>query len=51
MQQAVETAIFKVTHSNMQLQSKQLKQYTGAGTRTHKTKSPETNCKVLLNLK
>ena len=28
-----------------------LKHYTDAGTKTHKTKSPKTNCKVLLNLK
>ena len=35
----------------MQLQSKQLKHYTGAGTKIHKTKTPETNCKVLPNLK
>ena len=51
MQQAVETAISKVTHSSMQLWSKQLKYYTGAGTKIHKAKSLETNCKVLPNLK
>ena len=51
MQQAVETEIFKVTHSIMQLWSKQLKCYIGAGTKTHKTKTPETDCKGLLNLK
>ena len=51
MQQAVETAIYKVTHSSIQFQSKQLKHYTGEGTKTHKTKSPKTNCKVLLDLK
>ena len=51
MHKAVKTAISKVTHSSMQLQSKQLKCYTGASTKTHKTKTPETNCKVLLDLK
>ena len=49
MQKAVETAIYTVTYSSIQLQSKQLKCYTGAGTKTHKTKTPETNCKVLFN--
>ena len=35
----------------MQFQSKQLKCYTGIGAKTHKTKTPETKCKVLLDLK
>ena len=51
MQQVVGTAIYKVKHSNMQFQSKQLKCYTGTGAKTSKTKTPETNCKVLPNLK
>ena len=51
MQLAVKTEISKVTHSIMQLQSKQLKCYTGAGTKIHKTKTPETNCKVFFYLK
>ena len=51
MQQALETAIYKVTHSSMQLWSKQLECYAGAGTKKHKTKAPETKFKVLLDLK
>ena len=51
MQQALETAISKVKYSSIQLQSKQLERYTGTGTKTHRTKAPETNCKVLLDLK
>ena len=39
-------ANFKVKHSSMQLQSKQLVYYTGTDTKTHKTKAPKTNCKV-----
>ena len=35
----------------MQLQSKLLKCYTGTGAKTSKTKTPETNFKVLPNLK
>ena len=35
----------------MQLQSKQPKCYTGTNAKTSKTKTPETNCKVLSNLK
>ena len=34
----------------MQLQSKQLKCCTGAGVKTQKTKTPETNCKFYLTL-
>ena len=34
----------------MQLQSKQLECYTGAGAKTHKTNTLETNCKVQLDL-
>ena len=51
MQQALETAISKVKHSSMQLQSKQLECYTGSGNKTYKTKSPQTNYKVLFDLK
>ena len=49
--QAAKIAIYKVTHSSMQLQSKLLKCYTGTGAKTSKTKTSETNCKVLPNLK
>ena len=35
----------------MQLWSKQLECYKGAGTKSYKTEALETNCKVLLNLK
>ena len=51
MQKAEKAAIFKVTHSNMQLQSKLLKCHTGTGAKTSKTKTPETICKVPPNLK
>ena len=51
MQQASKTAIYKVTRSTMQFQSKQLNFYTGIGAKTSKTESLETNCKVLSNLK
>ena len=51
MQQVVGTAISKVTHSIMQLQSKQLQYYTVTGAKTSKTKSLETNCKTLTNFK
>ena len=51
MHQALETAISKVKHSIIQLQSKQVECYTGAGAKIHKTKTPETNCKVLLDIK
>ena len=51
MQQALRTAIYKVTHSSIQFQSKQLKCYTGTGAKINKTKTPETNCKVPSNLK
>ena len=47
----MKTAIYKATHSIIQLQSKKLKYYKGIGTKTHKTKASETNCKVLANLK
>ena len=51
MQPAVKAAISKVTHSSMQLQNKLLKYYTSTGAKRSKTKTPETNCKVLSNLK
>ena len=51
IQKAEKAAIFKVTHSNMQLQSKLLKCHTGTGAKTSKTKTPETICKVPPNLK
>ena len=51
MQQAAKTAISKVMHSSMQLQSKLLKCYIGTGAKISKTKTSETNCKVLPNLK
>ena len=51
MQLAAKTAISKVTHSSMQFQSKLLMCYTGTNAKTSKTKTPETKCKVLTNLK
>ena len=51
MQPAVRIENSKETHSSKQFQSKQLQWYTGAGTKTHKNKTPKTNCKVLPNLK
>ena len=51
MQLAAKTAISKVIHSSMQFQSKLPKCYIGTKAKTSKTKTPETNCKVLSNLK
>ena len=47
----VKTAIYKVTHSSMQLWSKLVMCYMGTNAKTSKTKTPETKCKVLTNLK
>ena len=57
MQQAAKTAISNVTYSSMQLWSKLLigtngyLLVLGTNAKTSKTKTPETNCKVLFNLK
>ena len=50
-QTAVRTEYYKVIHSSKQFQSKQLKHYAGIGTKKQTSKTPETNCKVLLDLK
>ena len=51
MQLAAKAEISKVTHSSKQLQSKLLMCYTGTNAKTSKTKTLESKCKVLLNLK
>ena len=46
MQHVVKTAIYKVIHSSIQFQSKQLECCTGIDAKIHKTNTPETNYKV-----
>ena len=50
MQLAAKTAIYKFTHSSIQLKSKLLMCYTGTNGKTSKTKAPEIKCKVRFNL-
>ena len=49
-QKAVVTAIFKVKHSSMQLQSKKLEHYTGTGTKNTKPKLPKPIVRFYLTL-